>query len=355
MTTFGLAGSRARMHVVRVPFGLLNVDPNMLTSRMRVLAGAVLTLSVCTASALHGQAADTTRADSTRADSTHADSAAATRADSAACPSCAEWNAPQAPLRVYGNTYYVGPHGLGAILITSPAGHILIDGGLPQSAPVIEASIRALGFHVEDIRLILNSHVHWDHAGGIAALQHASGAVVAASPASAAVLRTGGVGRDDPQFGTLPPITPVSHVRIIADGQTLYVGELAVTAHFTAGHTPGGTTWTWQSCEAGRCLNMVYADSQSPISADGFHFTHNDTYPGALKDFEHGFTVLDSLPCDILMTPHPDASGFWERVAKRDAGDANALVDTNACHAYADQARDRLAKRVDSEKATGGE
>src|SRR5919198_3963806 len=111
------------------------------------------------------------------------DSASARRA--AECPSCAEWNAPHAPVRIHGNTYFVGTNGLSAILVTSPAGHVLIDGGLPESAPLIAANIRAAGFRVEDVKLILNSHDHFDHAGGIAALQRLSGARVAASPLSA--------------------------------------------------------------------------------------------------------------------------------------------------------------------------
>jgi metallo-beta-lactamase class B len=267
-------------------------------------------------------------------------------ARSAGCPSCAEWNAPQSPLKVFGHTYWVGTHGLGSILITSQQGHVLIDGGLPQSAPAILASIRALGFRVEDVRLILNSHAHWDHAGGIAELQRASGAQVAASPWSAKVLSRGASLPDDPQYKVAPTFAPVKGVRSLADGDTLRVGPLALVAHFTGGHTPGGTTWSWRSCEGARCLNMVYADSQTPVSADDFLFTRDSS---AIAAFEHGFGVLQSLPCDVLLTPHPDASRVWERVAARDAGKPNALVDAGACRAYATAARDRLRKRIASE------
>src|SRR5262245_41278824 len=97
------------------------------------------------------------------------------------CPSCAEWNVPQKSFRIFGNTYYVGTHGLSSILITSPRGHVLIDGGLPESAPLILANIRSLGFRAEDVKLILNSHAHYDHAGGLEALREATGASVAAS------------------------------------------------------------------------------------------------------------------------------------------------------------------------------
>ena len=267
------------------------------------------------------------------------------------CTSCAEWNAPQQPLRIYGNTYYVGTHGLGAILVTSSEGHVLIDGGLPESAPSIIASIRALGFRVEDIKLILNSHAHFDHAGGIAALQRASGATVAASPWSARVLERGTSLPDDPQYGVLLPYQPVHAVRVIADGETLRVGPLALTAHFTPGHTPGGTTWSWQSCDAGKCLDLVYADSQTPVSADNFSFTHSDRYPTALQDFEHGFAMLDRLSCDVLLTPHPSASSLWERVARGEQGTKDALVDSTACRRYAASARQQLARRVATERS----
>jgi metallo-beta-lactamase class B len=268
-----------------------------------------------------------------------------------ACERCAVWNAPQRPFRLYGNAYYVGTHGLSAILITSSDGHILIDGALPESAPSILASIRTLGFRAEDVKLILNSHIHYDHAGGIAEIQRRSGAAVAATASSAEVLRRGSSGPDDPQYGVLPPIAPVTSVRVISDRETLRVGPLSVTAYLTPGHTPGGTSWTWKSCEGVRCLDFVYADSQTPVSADGFLFTRSVTYPKVLRDFERGFAVLDSLPCSVLVTPHPDVSDLWSRVARRDAGDADALVDPAACRRYAAGARERLAQRVAAEKA----
>lgn len=162
----------------------------------------------------------------------------------AQCASCAEWNTPTPPVRLHGDTYWVGTRGLGAVLLTSSEGHVLIDGGLPESAAHVIASIRALGFRPEDVKLIVNSHAHYDHAGGIAALQKASGARVVASAASAAVLRTGRAGRDDPQFTIALPYPPVSSVSVLSDGDTLRVGPIVVVAHLTPGHTPGGTSWT---------------------------------------------------------------------------------------------------------------
>jgi metallo-beta-lactamase class B len=263
------------------------------------------------------------------------------------CSRCAEWNTPQQPFRIFGNTFYVGPHGLASILITSPHGHILIDGDLQESAPLIAANIRALGFQLKDVKLILNTHVHYDHAAGLAELQRLTGARVLASPWSAAVLTSGVVAKDDPQFGDLPSIQPVANVRTLRDGEILRVGPLAITAHFTPGHTAGGTSFTWQSCQAGECRNMVYADSISSVSADSYKFADR---PQVLASFQQSFRFLDAVPCDILLTPHPEASDFWQRVAARDRGDTpNPLVDPSACRRLAQHGREQLQKRVASE------
>jgi metallo-beta-lactamase class B len=264
----------------------------------------------------------------------------------ASCPNCAEWNQPQAPVRLHGNTYYVGTRGLTALLITSSRGHVLIDGALPNSAPLILANVRALGFRVEDIKLILNSHVHFDHAGGLAALQRASGARVAASVPSAPVLERGTSAPGDPQHGELLGFPAVRNVQRFADGETLRLGPIALTAHLTPGHTQGGTTWTWRSCDGAGCVDIVYADSHSPISADGFRFTDSRAYPSAVADFERGFRKLETLSCDILITPHPSGSSLWERLERGPAG----LIDRTACERYAAAGRQRLARRLQEER-----
>lgn len=267
------------------------------------------------------------------------------------CDNCAAWNRPRAPFKIHGGTYYVGTAGLGAVLVTSPEGHILIDGALRESAPLIAANVAALGFRMADVKLILNTHAHYDHAAGIAALQQMSGAEVAASAASAAVLRAGVPGRDDPQYAELIrlPMTPVPDVRVLAAGETVRVGPLALTSHATPGHTAGGTTWTWTSCKGGQCLNLVYADSISPVSEEGFRFSQSERYPTILADFGQTFATVEALPCDIMVTPHPEASGLFERVAAREAGAADALVDAGACRRYAEGGRQRLAQRLATE------
>lgn len=266
------------------------------------------------------------------------------------CSACAEWNVPQRPLRLHGNTHFVGTHGLSAILLTSSEGHILLDGGLPQSAPLIRANIEALGFRMRDVKLIVNSHAHYDHAGGIAELQRLSGATVGASEPSAPVIASGKTGPDDPQYGIDFPYPGAANVKAFTFGDTLRVGTLAIASHATPGHTRGGTSWSWRSCADGRCLDFVYADSQTPVSSDSFLFTRNTTYPTALADFERGFARLESIACDVLITPHPAASGLWQRISPTDGVPTPAFVDPTGCRRYAATARQALAGRLARER-----
>jgi metallo-beta-lactamase class B len=264
-----------------------------------------------------------------------------------------DWNVPQEPFRVFGNTYYVGTAGLTAILITSDGGHILIDGALPQSAPLVEANIRALGFQPRDIRLILNSHEHFDHAGGLATLQRATGARIAASPAAARALRQGHPTAEDPQYqtGLKSPFPSVTRAQTIADRTTLRVGPLAVTAHFTPGHTPGATTWSWRSCDHSRCADIVYADSLTPVSDDGFRFTGDEKRPSLVEVFRRSIRRVEELPCDVLLAPHP---GFIRLASKlerlKERPDVNPFVEKNACRIFAAAATKRLEQRVATER-----
>ena len=261
------------------------------------------------------------------------------------------WTQPQEPFRIFGNTYFVGTRGLSAVLIASPTGAVLIDGAVRESAANIASNITAVGVRLRDVRLIVNSHVHSDHAGGISELQRRTGATVAALPWSAQVLRDGRKDRRDPQYETsTPPAERVARVRTVHDGQVLHAGDVTITGHQTAGHTPGGTTWTWRSCEADRCLDFVYADSLTSVSADGFRFSDSRTYPEAIDDFRSGFAFLRTVSCDILLTPHPEASGFWDRIARRDSGQRDALIDRAQCARYADAGDAQLRRRLDAER-----
>ena len=267
------------------------------------------------------------------------------------CSDCEEWNRTLEPFRIFGNSYYVGTAGLSAILVTSPEGHIVLDGALPQSAPIINANIRALGFAITDVRLIVNSHAHFDHAGGINALQRASAAQVAASASGAAALMEGMPTPDDPQRAYRQGFPPVSNVRIVSDGELLRVGSLAVTAHLTPGHTPGSTTWTWQSCEGSRCLALVYADSLNAVSSPGFRFSGDGTQPSLAESFRDSIAKVERLPCDIVVSVHPSFTNIDAKLAARKQHpDRNPFIDPNGCRSYAADARKRLEQRLADER-----
>ena len=271
------------------------------------------------------------------------------------CDDCAAWNAPAEPFRVFGNTYYVGVAGLTSVLITSDGGHVLVDGALPQSAPLIDANIRKLGFRTEDVKLIVNSHAHFDHAGGIAALQRRSGATVAASASGAAAIAYGMPGEDDPQYGLGPAVMsfpPVKAVRAVADGETLRVGSLAITAHLTPGHTPGSTTWTWRSCEGENCLDVVYADSVTAVSAPGFRYLGRGASPSPADAFRRSLATIAGLRCDVLLAPHPGFLGLEDKLERRRKGATeNPFVDPAACRAYAAEGGRGLDRRLKEESA----
>lgn len=265
------------------------------------------------------------------------------------CPDCATWNDPVKPFKIYGNTWYVGMKNIGAVLITSDFGNVLIDSGMPESVPQITANIEALGFKVTDIKAILNSHMHYDHAGGFAELQRLTGAPVYARNVAAEVLRTGKLPKDDPQFRSRSPaIPPVAKVWNVSDEQLLGVGSTRLRVIPTPGHTPGGTTWTWESCEADKCLTMVYADSLSPVASPGFRFSDGGD-SGAGADLKRSIARLEKLPCDVLITPHPNASGFMERIANRPASNPQGIKDDTQCRKYAEAADAALTARLAEE------
>jgi len=259
-----------------------------------------------------------------------------------ACEGSNDYAKPAPPVRIFGNTYLVGTCGISSILITDPAGDILIDGGTEADADLIAANIGKLGFRVTDVRYLLNSHEHFDHAGGLAKLQRLTGAQVVASPAQARALASGMPTEQDPQAalkGTFPPV----HVdRIVNDGEQVRIGNSVLLPLMTPGHTPGAITWHWGSCQDGICRQIVYADSLTPVSADAYRFSDHPEY---LALYRSSIAKVAALPCDILLTPHPSASGMAQRLAL-----GKPLDDPDACKNYAarltKQLDDRLAKEA---------
>ena len=264
------------------------------------------------------------------------------------CAADPGWNDPATPRRIHGNTYFVGTCGISALLVTSPQGHVLIDGATPQAGARIAANIRALGFEPQDVRRIVFSHEHFDHVGGLAELQRATRAPVLSRAPALAALKRGRSDRSDPQLLDLKPFAPVADVRTIADDEVVEVGPLALQAIATPGHTPGGTSWTWRSCEGGDCRQIVYADSLTAISDKEYRFSGEAAHPGYLAGYRQTLKRVAELPCDILLTPHPSASRMWSRIG---AGADAPLIDGDACRAYADAAGKRLEVRLAAEAA----
>jgi len=268
--------------------------------------------------------------------------------DAIECDNCDGWNASIDPFRIHGNTWFVGTDGLSSILIESDDGLVLIDGGLPQSAALIDANIRNLGFNTTDIKAILVSHVHYDHVGGVAALQRLSRANVFTSEAGKVALSTGALAEDDPQYvaGSDSKSFPAARqVVAIGDGELVSVGSVDVKAVYTPGHTPGGMTWTWQSCAMNTCYDIVYADSMSAVSADGFEFGLS----GAAQDIVASAGVIGDLDCDIFLSPHPFFFGMYDKLERRDEG--NPFVNNVGCLIYADSALGRLEQRLEAENS----
>ncbi|MBA2291628.1 MAG: subclass B3 metallo-beta-lactamase [Gemmatimonadales bacterium] len=267
--------------------------------------------------------------------------AQATTASAKVCAHDSSWTAPQAPFRIYGNTWHVGPRGLGVFLITAPTGHVLIDGGVPGGAPLIEANIRAIGIDPRDIKWILVSHAHCDHAGDVAQLAATTGAEVVAGTGDVLLLARGG--HDDPQYGNRFLYPPVQVTRKVTDGEVLRLGDLALTAHLTPGHTKGNATWGWTSCEGGRCLQLVDIGS---LSAPDYTLIGNPNHQDIVTDYGASFTKVAALRCDIALAPHPGMVDFWERVARRDRGEADALIDSTRCRVYAEYAKESFRQEL---------
>jgi len=248
------------------------------------------------------------------------------------------WSDPAPPVRIFGNVYNVGTCGIVALLIAGPRGHILLDAATAEAAPFVATNIERLGFKLTDVKLIGGSHEHMDHVGGIAELQRRTGARVMARPPAFNPFETGVLNRQDPQLGLFPPF-PASKVgQLLSDGQLVTVGPLELTVHATPGHSPGSTSWTWRSCQGQRCVDMVYADSVTAVSADSYRFTDHPKY---VATFRKSLNRIARLPCDLLITPHPGASNLLDRLEGK-----APLIAPGQCRTYAANGAKALNKRL---------
>lgn len=242
------------------------------------------------------------------------------------------WTRPMQPFRIAGNLYYVGSEDLASFLIVTPQGDILINANLESSPALIRKSIEQLGFRYGDIKVLLIGQGHFDHAAGIAQIKRETGAKYEVMDGDVAAAESGG--RKDFYFAHSPRYWfPPAHVdRVLHDGETVSLGGTVLTAHKTAGHTRGTTTWTMDVNEGGRTQHVVIIGGTSML--DGYRLVGKQSYPGIDEDFRQEFATLASLPCDIFLGAHGSYFGSKEKYARWTAGDKNAFVDPAGYQAY---------------------
>lgn len=221
----------------------------------------------------------------------------------------ADWCEAAEPFRIADQVHYVGTKGLSAFLVTGSKGHVLIDGGLPQSAPLIAANIRKLGYRIEDVRYLLINHAHFDHAGGLAELKRLSGATLVASRADAGDLEAGRA-RHRPEQPAMPPVRVD---RLVGDGGEVRLGGIRLTARLTPGHTPGATSWLLETTDRGRPVRVIFASS---LSVAGLKLPSHPGYANAASDFRATFAKLKAEKADIYLSFHPNQFGLAEKLGQ---------------------------------------
>ncbi len=243
-----------------------------------------------------------------------------------------EWTTPFPPFHIAGNLYYVGSADLASYLVATPRGLILINSNLASSPPLIRKSVEALGFKWSDIKILLISHAHYDHCAGSAEILKETGAKYEVMDADVSVVESGG--RTDFQYGSEPTMrfAPVHVDGVLHDGNTASLGGVVLTAHLTAGHTRGTTTWTLDESEDGRTLHVVIVGS--PNVNPGYKLVGNKAYPQIAADYKHGFAILKSLPCDVFLGAHGGYFDLKEKYAKWKNGDRDAFIDPAGYKAY---------------------
>ena len=263
-------------------------------------------------------------------------------------PESAAKNQPMPPFRIAGDIYYVGASDVASYLMVTPQGMLLLDGGFAETAPMIEANIQALGFKVTDVKWLLNGHAHPDHAGGLAKLKADSGARFAAMAQEVQPLEHAGQGtfyRGDRHL-----FDSIKVDRVLHDGDTVNLGGVTLTAHLTAGHTPGCTTWTTVIREAGISHPVVFACQMTLPDK----LTGNPDYPDAAADFARSFRLLAALPCDVFLAEHGSSFGLQQKAARLRAakpGDPNPFTDPQGYRDFVEQSRSAFEKQLKAEAA----
>jgi len=259
------------------------------------------------------------------------------------------WVQPFPPFKIAGNLYYVGSQDLAAYLIVTPQGNILINSNLESSPPQIKQAIESLGFKYKDTKILLISHGHFDHCAGSAQIRRETGARYEVMQQDVPVVESGG--RDDFHYGSREsfwfPRTKVDQA--LRDGDTVSLGGTTLTAHLTAGHTKGTTTWTLDEQDNGRTLHVVIVGS--PNVNPGYKLVDNKTYPQIAADYKHQFEVLSKLPCDVFLGAHGAYFGLHEKYARFKNGDKDAFIDPAGYKAYINERQQAFEAELKKQSA----
>jgi metallo-beta-lactamase class B len=253
---------------------------------------------------------------------------------------------PAEPFRIADNLYYVGTSDIAVYLFTGPEGMVLLDGGYPQSAPLVLASITRLGFDPRRIRILITRQAHFDHVGGLAALRQSTGARLYASAPDAKLLEQGGMG--DFAFGDRLTFPAVKVDHVLRDGELVQLGPIRLTAHLTPGHTKGCTSWTFNATDAGRILPALFVCG---ATAPGYRLVGNRSYPRILDDFQRSFATWRKLDCQLFLGAHGVYFGLEAKRAAMRPGGPNPFVDPEGCRNFLDKAA--RAIRDQGEKQQG--
>lgn len=258
------------------------------------------------------------------------------------------WNRPFKPFRVIGNIYYVGAEGVASYLITTPQGHILLDSGLVETVPRIQDSVNQLGFKLEDVKVLINSHAHYDHAGGLAQLKKLTGAKLMIGEGDAKLVADGG--RSDFQWADNPSyhFEPAVVDRVLRDQNKVELGGVTMTARITPGHTRGCTTWTMKVREGDRDLDVVFVGS---TTIPGYQLLNHPSYPRIVEDYAYTFALLKQIRCDVFLGPHGSFFALVEKRALLDKGaKTNPFIDPQGYRRFIDDTERAYQEQLAAER-----
>ena len=256
------------------------------------------------------------------------------------------WNKPTDPFTIIDNVHYVGTNGLAVYLVTTPAGHILIDTAMPEATSQIKSSIEKLGFKIADIKYLINTHAHIDHTGGLAELKQLTGAQLIAGAADKPLLEGGYYPGRETAAELKFPAAKVD--RTVKEGDIVSLGGVTLTAHATPGHSPGCTSWTTNVREGANLRSVIFFCSATVALNQ---LVGAPTHPTIVEDYRKTFAWAHTVQPDILLAPHPEMYGMQEKRAKLAAGAPNPFVRPGEFEAYITSLEKAFEESLSKQKA----